>query len=151
MWAACKAGDHIGSLSQGHPSFWLFLAALCWLGHIGCLPCLNCPTSYLGVESQKDQRELLKEMLRHPLPQPFCPFLKAENEDICFLKNKNKKTQKLQVSLLEASFHSDPFFRSLMNIKCASAQAGSSKCQKSHMGCRTLFYPSHGPQGPLEF
>ena len=80
----CASGDHVVFVSgpplmvavRGHP----LVAVL----SLGSLPCLRCPASYLGVESQKVQRELWNQMLRHPLPQPFCPFLKADKEDVCF-------------------------------------------------------------------
>lgn len=53
---------------------------------LGCLPCLLETCELLGSGVSEGPRESQTKKWKYHFPQPFCPFLKAEKEDVCFLK-----------------------------------------------------------------
>lgn len=85
--AACEVVDYLGS--------WSLRATLpcgcSWLPPGGCaLPWVSplppVPRELLGSGVSEGRRESWNKKLKHHLPEPSCPFLKAEKEDVCFLK-----------------------------------------------------------------
>ena len=71
---ACEAGDHLGSLSQGHPSWWLFLAAPWWLGSaLAAFPASGALLAPQRGESEEPER-ITESGVEASLATAFLPL-----------------------------------------------------------------------------